>query len=52
MADYEHIKNTRLAESTRIRDMMREYGAGNHSPEEYKQLMSRLHTGMTMETPE
>jgi hypothetical protein len=31
--------------------MMREYGAGNHSAEEYKQLMNRLNTGMTMENP-
>ena len=43
---YEHIKHLRVAEATRIRDMMWEYGAGNHSAEEYKQLMSRLNTGM------
>jgi len=43
---YEHIKPLRVAEATRIRDMMWEYGAGNHSAEEYKQLMARLNTGM------
>ena len=30
---------------------MRKYGAGSHSPEEYQQLMSRLHTGMLNELP-
>jgi hypothetical protein len=40
-----------LAEATKIRDMMRKYGAGSHSPEEYQQLMSRLHTGMMNEYP-
>ena len=49
---YEHIEHLRVAEATRIRDMMREYGAGNHSAEEYQQLMSRLNTGMTLETPQ
>jgi len=48
---YEHIEHLRIAEATRIRDMMWEYGAGNHTAEEYKQLMNRLHTGMTMENP-
>jgi len=48
---YEHIEHLRIAEATRIRDMMREYGAGNHSAEEYQQLMMRLNTGMIMETP-
>ena len=48
---YEHIEHLRVAEATRIRDMMREYGAGNHSAEEYKQLMMRLNTGMTRECP-
>jgi hypothetical protein len=41
----------RIVEATKIRDMMWEYGAGNHSPEEYRQLMSRLNTGMTDEKP-
>ena len=49
---YEHIKHLRVAEATRIRDMMWEYGAGNHSAEEYKQLMARLNTGMSLEHPE
>ena len=48
---YEHIEHLRIAEATRIRDMMREYGAGNYSAEEYKQLMNRLNTGMTQELP-
>ena len=48
---YEHIEHLRIAEATRIRDMMREYGAWNHSPQEYQQLMNRLNTGMTMENP-
>lgn len=48
---YEHIEHLRVAEATRITDMMWEYGAGNHSAEEYKQLMSRLNTGMTIENP-
>ena len=49
---YEHIEHLRIAEATRIRDMMWKYGAGNHSAEEYQQLMNRLNTGMTMETPQ
>lgn len=48
---YKHIEHLRLAESTRIRDMMWKYGAGNHSPEEYQQLMMRLNTGMMEEYP-
>lgn len=48
---YNHIEHLRLAEATRIRDMMWEYGAGNHSKEEYQKLMNRLNTGMTMENP-
>jgi hypothetical protein len=48
---YEHIEHLRIAEATRIRDMMWKYWAGNHSAEEYKQLMSRLNTGMTLESP-
>jgi hypothetical protein len=31
--------------------MMWKYGAGNHSDEEYKQLMARLNTGMVSEHP-
>ena len=48
---YEHIEYLRIAEATRIRDMMWKYGAWQHSPAEYQQLMSRLNTGMTMEIP-
>ena len=49
---YKHIEHLRIAETTRIRDMMRKYGAGNHSPEEYQNLMNRLNTGMIWESPE
>ena len=48
---YEHIEHLRVAEATRIRDMMWEYGAGNHNAEEYKKLMNRLNTGMRWESP-
>ena len=48
---YKHIEHLRIAETTRIRDMMRKYGAGSHSAEEYQQLMNRLNTGMTLESP-
>ena len=48
---YDHIEHLRIAEATRIRDMMWKYGAGSHSPAEYQQLMSRLNTGMTDEQP-
>ena len=48
---YDHIEHLRIAEATRIREMMWTYGAGNHSAEEYQQLMMRLHTGMTLENP-
>ena len=50
-AAYNHIEHLRVAEATKIRDMMREYGAGPHSKEEYQQLMSRLNTGMRWEIP-
>lgn len=48
---YDHIEHLRLAEATRIRDMMWEYGAGNHSKEAYRQLMERLNVGMVNEYP-
>jgi hypothetical protein len=48
---YDHIEHLRLAEATRIRDMMWEYGAGNHSIEEYRQLMGKLNAGMRGELP-
>ena len=48
---YEHIEHLKIAEGTRIRDMMRKYWAWSHTPEEYKNLMARLNTGMTKETP-
>ena len=49
---YEHIEHLGVAEATKIRDMMREYWAWSYTPEQYQQLMARLHTGMTMEEPE
>ena len=48
---YYHIEHLRLAEATRIRDMMWEYGSGKHSKDEYQQLMGRLMTGMLGENP-
>ena len=48
---YKHIEHLRIPESTVITDMMRKYGAGNHTPEEYQQLMMRLNTGMLWENP-
>ncbi len=48
---YDHIEHLRLAEATRIRDMMWEYGAGKHSKEEYQGLMGRLIPGMMREIP-
>ena len=48
---YDHIEHLRIAEATRIRDMMWKYGAGSHSAAQYQQLMSRLNTGMALELP-
>lgn len=48
---YDHIEHLRVAEATRIRDMMWKYGAGNYSAEEYQELMNRLNTGMRWEIP-
>ena len=48
---YDHIEHLRLAEATRIRDMMSKYGAGQHSYEEYQQLLDRLVVGMSNEAP-
>ena len=48
---YDHIEHLRLAEATRIRDMMWEYGAGDYSKNEYRQLMERLNAGMMCECP-
>ena len=41
---YSYIEHLKVAEATRIRDMMWEYGAGPHSRVDYQELMSRLHT--------
>ncbi|MBO4849517.1 MAG: hypothetical protein J5529_01300 [Prevotella sp.] len=49
---YEHIEHLRIAECTRVRDMMWQYGAGSHSFGEYQKLMLRLYTGMMGEKPE
>ena len=48
---YSYIEHLKVAEATRIRDMMWEYGTVQHSPEEYRKLMMRLNAGMTWETP-
>ena len=48
---YYHIEHLRLAEATRIRDMMLMYGAGQHSGEEYRELMDKLVVGMSNEAP-
>ena len=48
---YDHIEHLRLAEATRIRDMMWEYGAGSHSKDAYQRLMGKLNTGMMEEYP-
>lgn len=48
---YQHIDHLGIAEGTKIRDMMWKHGAWPHSPDEYKNLMSRLHTGMQWEEP-
>ena len=48
---YKHIEHLRIPEATVITDMMWKHGAGNHSAEEYQQLMMRLNTGMRWELP-
>lgn len=48
---YDHIEHLRIAEAMRIRDIMWKYGAGNHSMEDYQQLMGRLVVGMSLECP-
>ena len=48
---YKRIEHLRIAENTRISDMMHKYGAWDYSPEQYQALMSRINIGMTRETP-
>ena len=48
---YDHIEHLRIAEATRIRDMMWEYGASEYSVEEYQELMGRLNVMMINERP-
>ncbi len=48
---YDHIEHLRVAEATRIRDMMWKYGAGNYSIKDYKELMGRLNIGIRGEIP-
>lgn len=50
-ADVRYLDVIKLAEAVRIREMMWQYGAGNHSPEQYQELMLRLNTGMMAESP-
>lgn len=48
---YNHIEHLRVAEATRIREMMWLYGSGDYSAEEYRQLMNRLNVVMMGEVP-
>lgn len=48
---YGPIEHLRIAEVTRIRDMMWQYGAGDYSVEEYQDLMRRLNVVMCYEIP-
>jgi len=48
---YKYIEHLRIAEATKIRDMMWKYGAWDYSAEEYQALRDRVHIGMTMEEP-
>ena len=49
---YSPIEHLRVAEATRIRDMMWKYGTKEYSAEEYQKLMMRLHTWIAREVPE
>ncbi len=49
---YNYIDNLRIAEAMRIREMMGKYGTGNYNPEQYMQLMARLHYVMNQEVPD
>lgn len=48
---YDHIDHIRVGETTRVIDMMWEYGAGGYTPQQYQQLMGRLNTGLLRENP-
>ena len=48
---YSYIEHLRVAEATRIVEMMWEYGAGKHSIESYQELLGELNVGMTFEYP-
>ena len=48
---YDHIEYLRVPETTVVRDMMWQYGAGNNSQQQYQQLMGRLTTGLLGENP-
>ena len=48
---YKYMDHLRVVETTRISDMMWEYGAGNYSIEEYRALMGRLNVMMVNEIP-
>ena len=48
---YDHIEHLRVAEATRIIEMMWEYGTSKYSSEQYQQLMGRLNTGIRAEVP-
>lgn len=48
---YQYMDHLRVVETTRISDMMWEYGAGSYSVEEYRSLMGRLSVMMVGEQP-
>ena len=49
---YSYVEDLRIAETARIRDMMGVYGAGNYTPKQYQELMSRITMGLIYEVPE
>ena len=46
---YSYVEDLRVAEAYVMREMMGKYGAGNYSPEEYQQLLSRINIGLINE---
>ena len=48
---YSYVEDLRIAEAVRVRDMMGIYGAGNYTPEQYQELMSRITMGLIEEMP-
>ena len=46
---YSYVEDLRVAEAYVMREMMSKYGAGNYSPEQYQQLLSRINIGLINE---